>query len=74
VEGNRGLHILSLQGRKSGESFLNGIASGQAGQHRTKRNPSAPKNRLAAAKFRVPYDPVFLLHRRITFPKPMEVF
>ena len=68
VEGNRRLHILSPQGRKIGENVFDGIASSQAGQHGTKRNPGAAKNGLAAANFRVPYDPVFLLHQRISLP------
>jgi hypothetical protein len=34
---------------------------------RTKHNPSAPKNRLAAANLRVSHDPVSAVHRRISF-------
>jgi hypothetical protein len=68
-EGNRHLHVLNFQGRKSGENFFDGIASRQAGQHCPKRNPSAAKNRLAAANCSVPYDPVFLFHEQISFPK-----
>jgi hypothetical protein len=63
------LQVFGLQGRKSGKNFFDGIASRQAGQHCAKRNPSAPKNRLAAASLRVPYDPVFVFNSGYPFPK-----
>jgi len=55
-ECNSGPNVFRLQTGKIGKNFFNRIAASQTCKNGPKRNPSAPKNRLAAADFAVAHD------------------
>jgi hypothetical protein len=56
IGGDRRPDILSFQARKIRQNFLDVISTGQAGEHRAKRNPSTPKHGFSAADLRIADD------------------